>query len=52
MGRIRQVTFERRIPREMPLDPEITEELRAADDEARGEAAERGAELLERLRKL
>lgn len=46
------MTFERRIPRETPADPDITDEFRAADSEAREEVAERGAELLERLRKL
>lgn len=46
------VTVERRKPLEVPVDPDITEELRAADSEAREEAAGRSAELLERLRKL
>jgi hypothetical protein len=37
---------------ELPPDPDITEDLKAADDEARQEFAERAPELLERLRKL
>ena len=49
---VRLVTVERRKPLEVPVDPDITDELRAADSEAREEVAERGAELLERLRKL
>ncbi len=51
-GNVQHVTVERRKPLEVPVDPDITEELRAADSEARAEAASRGAELLERLRKL
>jgi hypothetical protein len=46
------VTVERRKPDEMPADPEVTAELRAADEEALQEAAERRAELLDRLREL
>jgi hypothetical protein len=47
------VTFEhRRKPGEVPPDPDITSDLQEADDEARQEVAERGSELLERLRKL
>lgn len=46
------VTVERRKPLEAPADPDITEDLRVADAEAREEAAERSAELLDRLRKL
>jgi hypothetical protein len=46
------VTVERRKPDETPADPEVTAELRAADEEARQEAAERKSELLDRLRDL
>ncbi|HEY9410821.1 MAG TPA: hypothetical protein VIP77_14670 [Jiangellaceae bacterium] len=46
------MTVERRKPAEVPEDPDLTPELRAADDEAKQEFAERGAELLERLRRL
>jgi hypothetical protein len=46
------VSFERRKPQEMPIDPEITADLLAADQEARLEVAERGAELLDHLRRL
>jgi len=46
------VTVERRKRDEMPADPEVTAELRAADEEARKEAAERRSELLDRLREL
>ncbi|NED95643.1 hypothetical protein G1H11_09995 [Phytoactinopolyspora alkaliphila] len=46
------MSFERRRPREVPVDPEITAELLAADEEARLEIAERGAELLDHLRRL
>jgi hypothetical protein len=46
------VTVERRKPDEVPADPEITPELKIADTEARQEFAERGAELLERLRQI
>jgi hypothetical protein len=46
------VTVERRKPDEMPADPEVTAELRAADEEALQEAAERRSELLDRLREL
>lgn len=51
-GNVAHVTVERRKPLEVPVDPDITAELKAADIEARVEAAERSAELLERLRKL
>ena len=51
-GNVPAVTVERRKPAEMPADPEVTEELRAADEEARQEAAERRSELLDRLREL
>jgi hypothetical protein len=51
-GNVTDVTVERRKPLEIPVDPDITDELRGADDEARAEAALRGAELLERLRQL
>lgn len=51
-GNVADVTVERRKPLEVPVDPDITAELKAADIEARVEAAERSAELLERLRKL
>ncbi|WP_158542718.1 hypothetical protein [Phytoactinopolyspora halophila] len=44
--------IERRNPEAMPVDPTITADLQAADQEARREFAERGAELLERLRRL
>ncbi|WP_166347112.1 hypothetical protein [Phytoactinopolyspora limicola] len=46
------MSFGRRVREEMPVDPEITAELRAADEAARQECAERGVELLERLRRL
>jgi hypothetical protein len=46
------VTAERRKRDEMPDDPEVTAELRAADEEARQQAAERRSELLDRLREL
>jgi hypothetical protein len=46
------VTVERRKRDEMPADPEVTADLRAADEEALQEAAERSSELLDRLRKL
>ncbi|MGH8776534.1 MAG: hypothetical protein ACRDWI_15695 [Jiangellaceae bacterium] len=46
------MTLERRRPDETPADPEVTDDIRAADEEARHDAAERRAELLERLRKL
>ncbi|PSK98261.1 hypothetical protein CLV30_12047 [Haloactinopolyspora alba] len=51
-GNVPPVTVERRKPREVPVDPDITDELRAADAEARDEVAERSSELLERLRQL
>lgn len=51
-GNVAHVTVERRKPLEVPVDPDITAELKAADIEARVEAAERSAELLERLRRL
>ena len=52
-GSLESVTAERRRqPFELPPDPDITEELKAADDEARQEFVERAPELLERLRKL
>jgi hypothetical protein len=44
------VTLERRKPHETPADPEITAEVRDADEEARQEALRRRAELLERMR--
>ncbi|NDL58222.1 hypothetical protein [Phytoactinopolyspora mesophila] len=46
------MSFGRRIPQEVPIDPEITAELRAADEEARQEFAQRSFEVLERLRSL
>lgn len=51
-GNLAAVTVERRKPKEVPADPDITPELQEADEGARQEFAERGAELLERLRKL
>jgi hypothetical protein len=52
MSNLGNVSFGRRVPQEIPIDPEITAELRAADEEARQEFAERSVEVLERLRSL
>lgn len=47
-----RVDIERRNPDTMPVDPTITEDLLEADEKARREFAERGIELLERLRQI